>query len=102
MSFMLETPADFQKRIAERFKRARLGLNLTRNTLAERSGVAAETIKRFESTGEVSLKYLVRLSFAIGLTATLEGLTTDSGPRTLAELEARTTAKETPRRRGRR
>ena len=53
MSFVLETPAGFQKRIAERFKGARLGLNLTRNTLAERSGVAAETIKRFESTGEV-------------------------------------------------
>ena len=47
--------------IGERAKAARLKENLTRKTLADRSGVTEASIKRFETTGHISLISLIHI-----------------------------------------
>jgi transcriptional regulator with XRE-family HTH domain len=56
---------DIQRIIAQRLKEARLSANLTQQGLASRSGVSLGSLKRFEGEGEISLKGLVSLAFAL-------------------------------------
>ncbi len=63
----LLSPQDVQQQLAAAFKHARLELKgWKRATLAERSGVPSATIKRFENTGEISLRQLLMLAHALG------------------------------------
>lgn len=56
---------DVQKKVAQALKSARLSANLTQEGLASRAGVSLGSLKRFEREGEISLKGLVRLAFAL-------------------------------------
>ena len=71
LSFM--SPSDVLLLVAERAKSRRLALNLSRNTLAEKSGVTAASIKRFEGTGEVSFASLLKISNVLGCLEYFEG-----------------------------
>jgi transcriptional regulator with XRE-family HTH domain len=64
LSFLL--PEDFAKQLGERTRDRRLVANLTRKTLAARSGVPASTIRKFECTGVISLVGLLQLADALG------------------------------------
>ena len=55
----LISPLDIRLGIADRLKRIRLDQNVSQEQLAERSGVSLESLRRFESKGEISLKSLV-------------------------------------------
>jgi len=71
----LITPRDISLEIAADLKRIRLEVyQWKRDTLAEKSGVPSSTIKRFETTGEVSLRQLLRLVFVLGYLDRMEGL----------------------------
>lgn len=59
------TPNDVAKQIAERVKARRLELNLTQRGLAIRAGIKFATYRRFEQTGEISLKGLLYIGFAL-------------------------------------
>jgi transcriptional regulator with XRE-family HTH domain len=61
-------------RIAQRAKGRRLALNLSRKTLAERSGVTEASLKRFELTGDISMDSLLRLAFAMECLSDFETL----------------------------
>ena len=52
-------------RLAERVKQNRLELNLTQKALAARSGVSFASLRRFENTGEISLKSLILIAIAL-------------------------------------
>jgi transcriptional regulator with XRE-family HTH domain len=66
--YSLFTPSDIQKQLSSDVKRTRLEVKgWKRNTLAERSGVPYSTIKKFESSGEISLRQLLMLIHALGL-----------------------------------
>ncbi len=54
--------------LAERVKQNRLELNLTQKALAARSGLSFASLRRFENTGEISLKSLVLLAIALDAT----------------------------------
>ena len=58
-------PAMLAKGIAARAKQRRLELNLTQQALAGRSGVSLGSLKRFEATGEISLKSLLGIAIAL-------------------------------------
>ncbi len=58
-------PNDVAKQIAERVKARRLELNLTQESLAIRAGIKFATYRRFEQTGEISLKGLLYIGFAL-------------------------------------
>lgn len=63
MNFSIQpsTP-EYLKQIAEREKQLRKQLKLSQQELAERSGVSFGSLKRFETTGQVSLESLIKLA----------------------------------------
>lgn len=64
LNFLL--PEDLAGQLGERARARRLAANLTRKTLAERSGVPESTIRKFEGSGIISLVGLLRLADALG------------------------------------
>ena len=65
LSFNIATPSDIAMQIAARVKARRLDLNLTQEGLASRAGVKFATYRRFEQTGEISLRGLLQVGFAL-------------------------------------
>lgn len=60
-------PDDVKQHVALRFRERRLAENMSRKTLASRSGVTEASIKRFENTGEISFSSLIFLAFSLGV-----------------------------------
>lgn len=60
--------------LKERFKARRKDCKLSQKTLAQSSGVSYASIRRFEQTGEISLRSLVKLANAIGCLSDFEEL----------------------------
>ena len=65
LSFNITNPSDVAMQIASRVKTRRLELNLTQEGLASRAGVKFATYRRFEQTGEISLRGLLKIGFAL-------------------------------------
>lgn len=65
LSFSIANPNDVAMQIAARVKTRRLELNLTQEGMASRAGVKFATYRRFEQTGEISLRGLLQISFAL-------------------------------------
>ena len=59
-------PYQAKQELAKKAKDARLNRGWKRDTLSERSGVPTSTIKRYETTGEISFDQFLRLTFEIG------------------------------------
>ena len=62
----LTTPAKVQKQLAEQARARRLQMELTQEGLAERSGVALPTLRKFERTGALSLESFLKLHMVLG------------------------------------
>ena len=58
---MFKTNAQVLKELAQRSRDLRKANKLSQQELAERSGVSLGSLKRFESTGKVSLESLVKI-----------------------------------------
>ena len=71
---MLKTPADIQKNIATRARERRLFYNITQQELADRTGVSLGSIRRFESTGLISLSSLLEIALVLDCMEAFEGL----------------------------
>lgn len=87
-----------QRLLADRTRELRAGMGWKQSTLAARAGVTLSTLRRFEQTGEVSLKYLMRICHALGRLDEFENILRPPAPGTLRELEAQ--AARPRRRRG--
>lgn len=74
LSFNISNPNDIAIQIAGRVKARRLELNLTQEGLASRAGVKFATYRRFEQTGEISLRGLLQIGFALNSLAEFESL----------------------------
>jgi transcriptional regulator with XRE-family HTH domain len=57
-----KNPSDVLEEIAQRHKTIRKKIGLSQRELAERSGVSLGSLKRFESTGQISLESLLKLT----------------------------------------
>ena len=66
MTVSLITPAKAQKKLAEQARARRLQMELTQEGLAERSGVALPTLRKFERTGALSLESFLKLHMVLG------------------------------------
>jgi HTH-type transcriptional regulator/antitoxin HipB len=91
------TPPEVEKLLADRLSNLRLQARYKRTTLAKRSGVTVASLKRFETTGQVSLKNLLRLAHALGRLPEFAELLNPPQATSLAELRARAMEK-TPKR----
>ncbi len=65
LALHINTPRDVARQIAARVKARRLELNLTQEGAATRAGLKFATYRRFEQTGEISLKGLLQIGFAL-------------------------------------
>ena len=62
----LITVLEAQKKIAENVRLQRLQTGLTQQVLAERSGVALPTLRKFEQKGLISLESFLKLQMVLG------------------------------------
>lgn len=60
------TPNDICTNVAHNVKLRRKEMKLTQEQLSIRSNVSLGSIKRFERTGEISLKSLAKISIVLG------------------------------------
>ncbi len=61
----VETMQSIVNKLVEREKKFRKRKNMTQVSLAKRSGVSYASIRRFEKTGEISLKSLLKIANAL-------------------------------------
>ncbi len=80
------TPNEMENLLAERFKTLRLSVGYKRTTLAQRAGVTVASLKRFETSGQISLKNLLRLAHAVDRLPEFSELFTPSQITSLAQL----------------
>lgn len=59
-------PEDVSKKLAENTKKLRKQKKITQKDLAKRSGVSLGSIKRFESSGLISLSSLLKITLILG------------------------------------
>ena len=67
LAFDVLSPSEVALQIAARVKTRRLELNLTQEGMAARGGLKFATYRRFEQTGEISLKGLLQIGFALNV-----------------------------------
>lgn len=94
----LASPDDLCRAVAVRARAARLAADLTQAGLAARSGVSLGSLKRFESTGAISLEALARLAIALHAEQCFDGLFSPKPFASMAEVLAAAPVK---RKRGR-
>ncbi|MBK1835863.1 helix-turn-helix transcriptional regulator [Azospirillum sp. YIM B02556] len=98
LDFEFASPDDLCRAVAKRAREMRLAADLTQEGLAARSGVSLGSLKRFESTGAISLESLARLAITLRAEDGFGGLFSPRPFATMAEVLAVPPAK---RRRGR-
>ena len=74
LPFNISNPAEVATQIATRVKTRRLELSLTQEGLASRAGIKFATYRRFEQTGEISLRGLLQIAFALNALAEFDTL----------------------------
>ena len=76
MSFVWETPEEINLALAKRLSRIRKRRNLSQVQLSEKSNVSYGSIKRFETSGQISLLSLTRLCVALNCVDEIRNLFT--------------------------
>ncbi len=64
-NYIWETPEEINLKIADRLKNIRKRRRVSQKKLSEISGVSYGSIKRFETTGQISLLSLTRIATAL-------------------------------------
>lgn len=86
--YPLRAPEEVARGVAQRARQLRLIRKWKQSTLALRSGVTVASLRRFESTGYISLKSLLRIAFALGQLDDFETLLQPPEAGSIRELEA--------------
>jgi transcriptional regulator with XRE-family HTH domain len=81
------TPQEMQKKIALSMRAKRLELNLSQQTLSEKSGVSYGVLKKFERTGQISLQSLLELALPLKAMDDFNALFVPDKPETVLSLE---------------
>lgn len=86
LAFNLPVPKDVALQIAARVKARRLELDLTQEGLSARAGIKFATYRRFEQTGEISLRGLLQIGFALNALSDFDALFTHKQYQTLDDV----------------
>lgn len=84
--FIWETPEELDLKLAKRVRNIRKRRSISQKQLSEMSGVSYGSIKRFESTGQVSLLALTRIAAALDLADDLRNLFTQVPYKDISEV----------------
>lgn len=85
-NYSLDNADEIAKGMADDFRRRRIEKNLTREQIAEKSGVAVSNIVRFEQKGLISLKNLIGIAMAMEYTSEIKGVFSQPKYSTMEEL----------------
>jgi len=94
-------PAEMGKLLADRAKALRLFKGWTRNTLAQRAGVTAASLKRFETTGLASLELVLKVAHSLARLEEFNRLLQPPAAQSIEELEQLAAHLKPTRKRGR-
>lgn len=82
----VKTPNEVDREIAGRIRRLRKRRNLSQKRLSEKSGVSLGSVKRFEQSGEISLRSLTKIAMALRVDGELRDLFADVLPESIEEI----------------
>lgn len=85
-NFNQMTPNEINKLIAARIRDIRKRKKMSQKKLSEKSGVSLGSVKRFESSGEISLISLTKIAIALNCGNELEGLFENTGFESIQEV----------------
>lgn len=85
--FVLDNSEDIAMEVAANFRRRRVEKNITRQRIAELSGVPLSTVTRFEQKGLIAFGSLVKLAMALGYAPEIRKLFGASKFDTMDELD---------------
>ena len=77
LAINISTPNSIMQNLKDKFKQKRLSLNLTQEGLSNKSGVSLGSIKRFETTGQISLLSLTKIAVALNIADDLRNIFTE-------------------------
>ncbi len=86
-SFTLDNAEDIMIQVAENFRKRRVEKNITRQRMAELSGVPLSTLARFEQKGFIAFESLIKLAMALGYTSEIKDLFSAPKFDTMEELD---------------
>jgi len=95
-TFILDAynPAAIAKGIRNRMRERRLELNLTQKGLADKAGVSLGSLKRFETSSEISLKHLLMIAVVLDATEEFGALFSKPQYQSIKEVIKLTTKKK--------
>ena len=85
-NFSIESVDDIAMKMANDFRARRIEKNLTREQVAEKSGVAVSNIIRFEQKGLISLKNLIGIAVSLEYTSEIKTIFEQPKYSTMEEL----------------
>ena len=85
-NYTLDNADDIAMDIANDMRRRRVEKNITREKLAELSGISVSNIARFEQKGLISLKNLIQLAMSLGYTSEIKNVFAQPKYDTMEEL----------------
>ena len=74
MEYLWETAEEINMELAGRVRRIRKRRGISQEKLSQMSGVSYGSIKRFETTGQISLLFLTRIAIALDMSADIKEL----------------------------
>lgn len=86
MEFIWETAEEINIELAQRVRNIRKRRGISQEKLSQISGVSYGSIKRFETTGQISLLHLTRIAIALDLTTEIKELFTQVAYRNIEEV----------------
>ncbi len=86
-NFTLDNADDIMMQVAENFRKRRVEKNITRQRMAELSGVPLSTLARFEQKGLIAFESLIKLAMALGYTSEIKALFGTPKFNTMKELD---------------
>ena len=84
--YIWETAEELDKKIADRVRLIRKRRSISPANLAPSSGVSFGSVKRFETTGQISLLSLTRIAMALDMADDLRQLFTEVPYRNIQEV----------------
>jgi transcriptional regulator with XRE-family HTH domain len=85
-NYIHDNPDEIAMYIAKDFRKRRIEKGLTRDAVAEMSGVAVSNIIRFEQKGLISLKNLIGIAMALEYTSEIKNIFSQPKYSTMEEL----------------
>ena len=85
--YLHDNPDEIAKEMANDFRKRRIEKNLTREQVADKSGVAVSNITRFEQKGLISLKNLIGIAIALEYTSEIKNVFSQPKYSTMEELQ---------------